>query len=102
MQNHSDINNSNDQGNDSPVNTFVGNLSQEERMLIVLLEELYDGSWQAMKSDLQNRLNGKPYIFKLANRIKDDINRIEKLQDYEANNSICLRDFVKPPANPAK
>jgi len=81
----------------SEIEAFAARLSQEERMLILLKKELYDGSWQAMKTDLENRLTGKPYIFKLANRIRDDMDRIDKLQNFEDANKIDLSDFVKPP-----
>ena len=76
---------------------FVAQLSDEERMLILLKGELYEGRWQAMLSDLSNRLEGKPYIFKLANRIRDDIARIEKLQRFEEQHKLDLTDFVGPP-----
>ena len=62
------------------VSDFVNGLSKEHRMLIVLKAQLYDGTWEPMLDDLQNRLAGKPYIFKLANRIQDDIERIEQMQ----------------------
>ncbi len=81
----------------SEIEAFLARLSQEERMLILLKKELYDGSWQAMKSDLENRLTGKPYIFKLANRIRDDMDRIARLQAFEDAHGIDLSDFVKPP-----
>lgn len=77
------------------VNDFVGRLSDEQRMLIVLKYQLYDGKWDAMLDDLKNRLAGKPYIFKLVNRIKDDIARIEQLQAFEREHRIDLADFVE-------
>lgn len=66
-------------------------------MLVVLQSQLYQGSWQGMLNDLRNRLDGKPYIFKLANRIREDIERIEKLLEFEKKNNVKLSDFVKPP-----
>jgi len=59
-------------------------LSREELMLISLRDELYQGSWDCMVRDLKSRLEGKKYIFKLANRIEDDLARIEKLRAIEA------------------
>jgi len=38
---------------------YVAGLSNEHRMLVVLKKELYDGSWEPMLDDLQNRLDGK-------------------------------------------
>ena len=79
------------------VQRFVDNLAAEERMLVVLQRELYEGSWKAMLNDLRNRLEGKPYIFKLANRIRDDIERIETLQQFEEDHKVKLADFVQSP-----
>ena len=76
---------------------FVAQLNEQERMLIILQSGLYEDSWQAMLDDLHNRLDGKPYIFKLANRIQDDINRIERLKGFEEEHRVKLSDFVKPP-----
>lgn len=76
---------------------FLSRLTEEERMLVVLHGELYENSWQAMLNDLRNRLEGKPYIFKLASRIQDDIARIEKLQSFEREHNIKLSDLIKHP-----
>lgn len=70
-------------------------LSAESRMLLVLRDELYVGSWDRMVEDLQNRLKGRPYIFKLVNRIEQDLERIETLRSYEQKHKINLRDYEK-------
>jgi hypothetical protein len=80
---------------DGPVADYVAALTDEHRMLVILKAQLYSGSWDAMLDDLNNRLVGKPYIFKLANRIKDDVERIEKLRTFEQENNIDLADHVK-------
>lgn len=85
------------QKNDTAIETFIARLTEQERMLVILQAELYEHSWEAMLDDLRNRLEGKPYIFKLAHRIQDDISRIEKLKDFEEMHHIKLADFVKPP-----
>jgi hypothetical protein len=74
---------------------YVKTLSQEQKMLVVLKEQLYNGRWEPMLDDLQNRLAGQPYIFKLASRIQDDISRIQELQNFEQQNQINLADFVE-------
>lgn len=79
------------------VSGFVAGLSEEHRMLIVLKAELYDRSWEPMLDDLRNRLSGKPYIFKLASRIQEDIERIEQMQNFEAARNIDLCDYVDLP-----
>ena len=79
------------------VRDFVNGLSNEHRMLIVLKAQLYGGTWEPMLDDLRNRLAGKPYIFKLANRIQDDIERIEQMQEFEAEHKIDLADYIDLP-----
>ena len=73
---------------------YAARLSNEHRMLVVLKKELYGGMWEPMLGDLQNRLAGKPYIFKLVNRINDDVERIEEMRRFEAENDVDLGDYV--------
>ncbi len=90
-----------DKGSDKTVSKtvddFVGLLSEEQRMLVVLKAQLYDGKWEPMLEDLRNRLEGKPYIFKLANRIQDDIERIEEMQKFEQEHNTDLANYVDLP-----
>lgn len=76
---------------------YVGRLSAEHRMLVALKSQLYGGSWEPMLDDLRNRLAGKPYIFKLINRIQEDIERIEEMKRFEAEHGIDLADYVELP-----
>jgi len=76
------------------VSNFIDRLTDEHRMLIVLKAQLYGGSWAPMLDDLENRLAGKPYIFKLATRIKDDIARIKMMQAFEKEQDIDLAQYV--------
>ena|SRR3982750_1961625 len=80
----------------SPHDKFAAGLTPDEKTLVTLRDELYGGSWDQMLGDLRDRLKGKPYIFKLVNRIQDDIARIEKLSDYEKKHKINLAEFLKP------
>ena len=82
---------------DSAVDDFVRALDNECRMLVALKAQLYSGRWEPMLDDLNNRLAGKPYIFKLSNRIKDDVDRIKEMQAFEAEHKIDLADIVDPP-----
>jgi hypothetical protein len=76
------------------VRDFVKNLSKEHRLLVDLKVQLYGGTWEPMLDDLRNRLAGKPYIFRLATRIQDDIERIERMQEFEAEHNIDLADYI--------
>jgi hypothetical protein len=82
---------------DKAVSDYVARMSNEHRMLVVLKSQLYDRTWEPMLDDLQNRLAGKPYIFKLVNRIKDDIQRIEEMRRFEEEHHIDLADYVEMP-----
>ncbi len=77
------------------VSEYVKSLSEEYRMLVVLKAQLYGGKWEPMLDDLRNRLAGKPYIFKLASRINDDIERIEQMRKFEAERKVDLADYVE-------
>ena len=77
------------------VEAYVKVLSPEHRMLVILKSQLYGGRWEPMLDDLKNRLAGKPYIFKLVNRINDDIERIEAMQQFEQDHQVDLADFVE-------
>ncbi|HOD82663.1 MAG TPA: hypothetical protein PKG77_14685 [Phycisphaerae bacterium] len=79
---------------DEIVRQFVQGLSGEERMLVVLKHELYEGSWDEMVADLRARLEGRPFIFKLANRINDDLVRIERLREFERDHRVDLSEYV--------
>ena len=87
-----------DKGGDTAVSRAVGDfvkgLSEEQRMLVVLKAQLYGGTWEPMLDDLRNRLAGKPYIFKLVDRIQDDIERIEQMKKFEAEHNVDLADYV--------
>ena len=77
------------------VSDFVVGLSDEHRMLVVLKAQLYGGTWEPKLDDLKNRLAGKPYIFKLINRINDDIGRISQMQKFEKEHNVDLADYVE-------
>jgi len=80
---------------DERARQFVAGLSDEEIMLIRLRDELYEGRWDAMLADLNDRLQGKPYVFKLAHRIQDDIERIERLNRFERQYNVNLARYIK-------
>jgi hypothetical protein len=79
------------------VRDYVARLSNEHKMLVILKAQLYGGTWEPMLDDLRNRLTGKPYIFKLVNRIKDDIGRIEEMKKFEDEHQVDMADYVEMP-----
>ena len=76
------------------VRQYVDRLTSEERMLVILKRELYEGSWDEMVADLQARLEGRPYIFRLAHRIQEDLERIARLREFERQAGVDLGEYV--------
>jgi len=73
---------------------FAAGLSEEDVMLLRLRDELYEGRWESMLADLRDRLQGKPYVFRLAHPIQDDIDRIERLSRFERQHGVNLADHI--------
>jgi hypothetical protein len=69
-------------------------LSKEERVLVLIRDELYEGSWDDLEADLVLRRDRKPSIFKLTTRIEEDLSRIHKLRAFERTEGIDLRPLI--------
>ena len=76
------------------IREFVSHMTPEEKMLITLRDELYGGQWDEMQTDLEERLAGRPYVFKLASRIEDDLTRIRRMRTFEDENNFNLKDYI--------
>lgn len=74
---------------------FVRGLSPNEKTALVVRDELYGGSWGKMRKDLVARAQGRPYVFKLASRIEEDLRATERLSDYERRHRVDLADFLE-------
>ncbi|MCD6405369.1 MAG: hypothetical protein J7M19_06050 [Planctomycetes bacterium] len=70
-------------------------LSPEEKILVIIRDELYDGSWDDMLDDLKARLGSRPYVLKLASRIEDDVERIRRLRVIEDEEGINLAEYIE-------
>ena len=62
--------------------------------MIRLRDELYEGSWKDLRTDLESRKAGRPYVFKLAGRIEEDLERIDRLEAYEKENRVNLSQYL--------
>ena len=76
------------------IEEFVAGMTPDDKMLVTLRDELYAGRWDEMQTDLQERLAGRPYVFKLASRIEDDLGRIRRMRLMEEQCQVNLKDFV--------
>ena len=79
---------------------FAESLSKAERVLIIVRDELYGGSWDELQRDLRARQDRKPFIFKLNTRIDEDLSRIEKLRSFEQREEIDLARLLEDTSGP--
>jgi hypothetical protein len=62
--------------------------------MVIIRDELYDGSWEEMEKDLRDRLNGKPVIEKLVKKIYRDLEYIDQLRTIEKAEGINLTTLL--------
>ena len=74
---------------------FLQRLSKQEKTLLIIREELYEGSWTEMTTDLVARLEKGPHVFELSETIEADIARIQKLTEYELQHDIDLGEYLE-------
>ena len=77
------------------IQAILDSLSEQDRVLVVCAYQLYDGNWDALLNDLLARLEGRPYVLKLGDKIKEDIERLHKLREIERTYKIKLGDYIK-------
>jgi len=74
---------------------FVESLTKEERVLVLVRDELYEGSWDDLLADLQARRRREPSIYRLNTRIDEDLERIAELRAFEAEHGADLRALLE-------
>jgi hypothetical protein len=74
---------------------FARALAREDRVLLDVRDELYAGDWKELERDLRARLAGKPFIFKLASKIEEDLDRIDRLRRFEAARGVDLGEVLR-------
>ena len=78
----------------TPHEEFVRSLGPDDTLVVRMRDELYGGVWERMEQDLEARRKGRPYVFRLVNRIEEDLERIRRLRAYEQAHGINLRDVL--------
>lgn len=73
---------------------FLEGLTKEDRLLVAIRDELYEGSWDEVLADLEARKTRKPFVVKLATRIEEDMTRVEKLRAFEREHTVDLRALL--------
>ena len=74
---------------------FARSLDEESRLLLAVRDGLYGSDWDLLVQDLEDRLHGRPYIFKLASRIQDDLQRIQRMREFETSRRVNLVDYTE-------
>jgi hypothetical protein len=77
------------------VEKILNSLCEQEKVLVTCTYELYDGRWDLILHDLVARLEGRPYVFSLGERIRDDIERVGKLRQLEEKMKVKLGDYIR-------
>ncbi|MEZ0230028.1 MAG: hypothetical protein ACAI25_15495 [Planctomycetota bacterium] len=76
---------------------FLEGLTKEDRLLVAIRDELYEGNWDELLVDLEARKGRKPFVVKLASRIEEDLSRVEKLRAFEREHAVDLRALLAGP-----
>ena len=83
------------------VSAFLVGLDDQERMLVVLCRQLYEGRWDDMLQDLQDRLEGRSHVFewgpaspRLRTTIADHMAIIQRLRTFERTHDVNLVELV--------
>ena len=83
------------------VSAFLAGLDDQERMLVVLCRQLYEGQWDDMLQDLQDRLEGRGHVFewgpvspRLRRTIAEHTAIIQRLRAFEQAHDVMLTELV--------
>ncbi len=74
---------------------FAKGLAETERIALIVRDELFGGSWENMRKDLEARAAGRPYVFRLASRIDEDLKAVEKLSAFERRRKVNLAEYLR-------
>ena len=79
------------------VDEFVSGLEEHEKVLVQIKEDLYAGSWERLEGDLQARLEGRPYLFKVKTGrvLQRDLEAIRRMREFEKKAGCDLAKALK-------
>ncbi|MCR4317601.1 MAG: hypothetical protein NUW37_14775 [Planctomycetes bacterium] len=80
---------------DEKVAKYIASLGQDDKTVVRLKKTLYNDDWDAMETDLRRRFERRPYIFKLAANISDDLERIKRFRKYEDEHDCSLSKHIE-------
>lgn len=80
---------------------YARNLSYENKVIVWLRDNTPDYQaptkeerWKIMENDLRDRKEKRPYIYKIINRIVEDLPKLRTLKAYESEHKIDLADYI--------
>ncbi len=81
---------------------YVAGIKEHEKVLILVKEELYGGSWARLEADLQARLAGKPYLFKIKTGrvLQRDLDAVRRMRKYEEEKGCDLAKILREKGDP--
>jgi hypothetical protein len=79
---------------DQALREFLATLDDRDRMLLDVLDVLYVGRWEDLVEDLQAARDGRPYVFKVAEHIEDDLKRVRRMHEAEKIFSVRLKSLL--------
>ena len=65
---------------------------KHDATLVSIRNNIYDGDWDRMITHLKRNIDTKSYMFKMANKMREDLMRIEglvELDDDELDDILC-------------
>ena len=77
------------------VEEFARGLAETERIALIVRDELFGGSWENMQRDLEARAAGRPFVFRLASRIEEDLKAVAKLSAFERRRKVNLAEYLR-------
>ena len=77
------------------VEEFARGLAETERIALIVRDELFGGSWENMRRDLEARAAGRPFVFRLASRIDEDLKAVAKLSAFERRRKVNLAEYLR-------
>ncbi|MHC5056479.1 MAG: hypothetical protein ACYTKD_17420 [Planctomycetota bacterium] len=77
------------------VEEFARGLAETERIALIVRDELFGGSWDNMQRDLEARAAGRPFVFRLASRIDEDLKAVAKLSAFERRRKVNLAEYLR-------
>lgn len=79
---------------ENAIREFVESLDERDRMLIEVRDVLYEGRWSDMLADMTAARDGGPFVFKIAERVEEDLERARRMRNFEQTHDVQLNQLL--------